>query len=156
MFFRLLVAFDDSRHAHSALDQAIELAHANSSRVTIVTVLPEPAVWGLGDGYGAPVDIDELRQQALVSCRKALDRAVDTVPEVLPVSSLVKYGPPAQAIVEEALAGQHDLIVMGSRGRGEWRSLLLGSVSHHVLHTSPVPVLVVRADHAQLAVSTSQ
>lgn len=156
MFTRLLVAFDDSRHAHAALDHAVELAHANGSQFTVMTVVPEPSVWALGDGYGAPVNVDELRQEALVSRRAALDRAVEAVPADLPVTSLIKHGPPAQAIVEEASAGQHDLIIMGSRGRGEWRSLLLGSVSHHVLQTSPVPVLVVRAEEAKLAASVSQ
>ena len=156
MFTRLLVAFDDSRHAHAALDQAVQLAHANRSELTVMTVIPEPSVWALGDGYGAPVNVDELRQEALVSRRAALDRAVEEVPADLPVTSLIKHGPPAQVIVEEASAGHHDLIIMGSRGRGEWRSLLLGSVSHHVLHSSPVPVLVVRAEEAQLAASASQ
>jgi nucleotide-binding universal stress UspA family protein len=159
MFSHLLVAFDDSRHAHAALDQAVELAGANGSELTVMTVVPEPSVWPLGDGYGAPVNVDELRQEALVSRRAALDRAVEAVPADLPVTSLVKHGPPAQVIVEEARAGQYDLIIIGSRGRGEWRSLLLGSVSHEVLHASPVPVLVVRAneaDEAQLAGSASQ
>jgi nucleotide-binding universal stress UspA family protein len=156
MFPRLLVAFDGSRHAHLALDQAIELAQADGSRLTIMTVVPEPSVWALGDGYGAPVNVDELRQEALAGCRKALDRAVAAVPPDLPVNSVIKHGPAAQAIVEEARFGQHDLIVMGSRGRGEWRSLLLGSVSHHVLQTSPVPVMVVRAEDAQLAAAATQ
>lgn len=155
MFPRILVAFDDSRHAHSALDQAVELAHANGSRLTVITVVPEPSVWALGDGYDASDNVDELRQEALINCRKSLDRAVNSVPAELPTTSFIKFGPPAQAIVEEARAGHHDLIVMGSRGRGEWRSLLLGSVSHHVLQTSPVPVLVVRVDEAHLAASAS-
>ena len=49
-------------------------------------------------------------------------------------------------MLRQIKAGNHDLVAMGSRGRGALRSVLLGSVSHYVLHHSPVPVLIVHAD----------
>jgi nucleotide-binding universal stress UspA family protein len=148
MFLSPLVAFDDSRHSRAALEHAVRLAQFMGSRLTVITVVPEVPAWAYGDGYGAPINLEAARKETEERCRQALDRVIRAVPEDLPVTSTTGYGPPGQAIVEAAVDGGHDLIVMGSRGRGEWRSLLLGSVSHHVLEHSPVPVLVVRAETA--------
>ena len=76
---------------------------------------------------------------------KAADvhEAVRSLPDDIRATSKAVTGNPGPEIVEQAAVGGHDLVVVGSRGRGEVESLFLGSVSQHVSHASPVPVLIV-------------
>jgi nucleotide-binding universal stress UspA family protein len=144
MFRRLLVAFDGSAHSQRALDEAIELTRANHGSVTVMTVAPEPSrLWSVGLGYGDPLNLDGLGDQVERQYQSMLDGALHSVPSDVRITGILKRGAAAPALLEEAHTRDHDLIVMGSRGHGELRSLLLGSVSHHVLQASPIPVLVV-------------
>ena len=144
MFHRLLIAFDNSAHAERALTDAVELAQTINAELTVLTVAPDTQDVVLG--YAAPpADFNDLRHQMELGFHAILDAAVDTVPSDLPVKKVLRRGDAARAIVDEARNGNHDLIVMGSRGRGDFRSLFLGSVSHSVLQSSSVPVLVVHA-----------
>jgi nucleotide-binding universal stress UspA family protein len=141
MFHRLLIAFDDSPSAERALAEAVELAQANHAGLTLLTVAPD--VHDMVLGYAAPpASFEDVRHQIELGFHAMLEAAADKVPADLPVRKLLRRGDAAQAILHEARSGNHDLIVMGSRGRGGLRSLLLGSVSHRVLQASPVPVLV--------------
>jgi nucleotide-binding universal stress UspA family protein len=146
MFRRLLVAFDGSAHSQRALDEAIELARVNRGSVSVMTVAPEPSrLWAVGLGYGDPLNLDDLGDQVERQFQTILDGALHTVPADIPATAILKRGAAAPALIDETHTKDHDLIVMGSRGRGDLRSLLLGSVSHHVLQASPIPVLVVHA-----------
>jgi nucleotide-binding universal stress UspA family protein len=56
----------------------------------------------------------------------------------------VSTGDTPQQIIEVAAATRADLIVLGSRGMTEWKSLLLGGVANKVVHHAACPVLLVR------------
>jgi nucleotide-binding universal stress UspA family protein len=146
MLRRILVAFDGSPQAHRALSEATELTQASNAQLTVLTVVPEPQLWAMETGFFAPpADVGELEEQDKVSYLYMLNKAVDAAPDDLSVRGVLRQGSAGPAIVEEAITGHHDLIVMGSRGRGELRSLLLGSVSNRVLQSGDVPVLAVHA-----------
>jgi nucleotide-binding universal stress UspA family protein len=79
------------------------------------------------------------------------DEAKAAIPSDVKADVLVIEASPAEAILEQAEVGKHDLIVVGSRGRGDAGSILLGSVSHAVLHHSRVPVLIVHVPSVETA-----
>jgi nucleotide-binding universal stress UspA family protein len=147
MFRNILVATDGSAHAERALEEAIDLARATGGSLTLVTVVPELSAWIIVGPFGVPppVDLVRLHEELVTHYRQMLEAEAARVPEDVRSMSLLLEGRPAEAIVMQTRAGGHDLVVMGSRGRGELGSLLLGSVSHEVLHTSRVAVLIVHA-----------
>jgi len=152
MFRRFLVALDGSPHAQRALAEAIDLAATNNGTLTIITVVPDTPSWALSGAAGAPISLRDVNQQVQEAYRAILEAAVDKVPRDVPVRTVLRHGPAGAAILDEARR-EHDLIVMGSRCRGELRSLLLGSVSHDVVHASSIPVLVVHAAEPPLRVT---
>ena len=144
MFHDILVAVDGSPEAEQALAQAIDLAESQHTRLTLITGVPKaPTVAYIGPNPGAAAEIDA---GARASAEAELRRARDRVPEGLPVTTILTDKPIRIALIEQIHRARHDLVVMGSRGRGAVRAALLGSVSHYILHHSPVPVLIVSPD----------
>jgi nucleotide-binding universal stress UspA family protein len=145
MYQNILVAIDGSTHASQALDDAVDLAQAGNAKLTVMTSVPDPSAFLLsGAGY-AGLDFEALEQESEREYSKLVDEAVERIPQDMSVTKVISRGRPAEKIIEQVRSGNHDLIVMGSRGRGEVRSALLGSVSHQVLNASPAAVLIVHA-----------
>lgn len=135
---KILAATDDSDNAYRALEMAARLAKGAGGEVTVITVInlsPRLTAWG------------EMVMSALEAAyRQALERAEAHLTQrgVKAAATILATGNPGDAICEEARRGGFDLIVLGSRGRSEVKSHLLGSVSDRVMHHAPCSVLVVR------------
>lgn len=142
MFRNLLVCVDGSPHSDRALSEAIDLADRQNSRLTILTAVSRPPYWANTPMTAAgvePISV-ELEQEA----KQTLCAAVDRVPEHIPVTKILSADPIRDALISQIKSGRHDLVVLGTRGRGALSASLLGSVSHYALHHSEVPVLIVR------------
>jgi nucleotide-binding universal stress UspA family protein len=143
MYRNILVAIDGSPHADRALLDAIDLAESEHARLTLFTaVVPPPTVAYFATG--APVA--SLAEDAEAKAEAVLLRARASVPADVSLTTVLSTDPVVPALLRQIKAGLHDLVIMGSRGRGAVRSALLGSVSHAVLHHCPVPVLIVHAE----------
>lgn len=129
---RVVVGVDGSPSAGRAVRFAFD--HAARRRVGLT------AVYG-GEENAPATDMGGTRAAGVRMLGEALAACRDLYPEV-DVAEYVVPDPPAQALVtvgEGAL-----LVVVGSRGRGGFRGLLLGSVSQALLHHAPAPVAIVR------------
>lgn len=149
MFRNILVSIDDSTHAQKALSEAIDLASATRARLTILSAVPGPRAVAYSPAGAAA--IDELTADAENETQRILRAAVSVVPQSIPVTCVLSHEPIRKALMHQIETGNHDLLVMGSRGRGALKAQLLGSVSHFALEHSPIPVLVVHADASTAA-----
>ena len=145
----IVVGVDGSEAAQAALRFAAEEAKIRSARLVAVhawTYIPAPAVGDPGllampEG-DMPGMIDAQREAAERGLEHAIEEAFDGRPPVEIEPRLVD-DEAADSLVDAA--ADADLVVVGSRGRGDFKSALLGSVSSHVVHHAPCPVVVVKA-----------
>ncbi len=134
IFHRILVAFDGSRDSQAALELAVALAADQNASLTLLTVVPDVPVAITSVAVG-PYDL-EPNYEALQRSAK------DTIPAEVPFTAILEHGNPAHHIA--AAAEDHDLVVMGTHGRGRIGEALAGSVSRAVVHSRRGAVLLTR------------
>lgn len=136
---RVLVGVDGSEVAGVALEFAVEEAALRGASLRVVSVWEVPTL-AHQEALTAPGLFDSLREQAEAIVAEAVERAKELNPD-LPCEGVALNGWPQAVLVEEAKRAL--LIVVGRRGQGALASLLLGSVSRHVVDHAPCPVIVV-------------
>jgi nucleotide-binding universal stress UspA family protein len=143
---RVLLATDGSESAKNAVETVRTLALPAGSIIHLVAVLPgTPELFGAAWDAYVPGDAEAIEGQMMAELDTALDaiKARLERPEVR-VEEEVLRGRAATRIVEAAKAFRADLVVVGSRGMGAWKRLLLGSVSAEIVDHASMPVLVAR------------
>lgn len=138
MIKKILVALDGSKSSIRALSHAIQIAKQNNASITGLSVIQSyPTELGLlRTVLGKAL---EKRYKRFMSIAKSMctKKKVDFI-------DLIEFGVEGPTIVSIAEKNDYDMIVIGSRGMGKLGELFLGSTSNYVVHSSKIPVLIIK------------
>ena len=141
-FTNLLAAIDGSEGGWRALDVAIAMTKAAGGSLAVITVGValtgrELAEFRRAEGEGTDAS-EVFAERLLAEARRRVDRAAGK-----PAKTLLRWGDPAEAIINAIAEEKFNAIVVGRRGRGRLAGLLLGSVSQKLASLAPCIVVVV-------------
>ena len=138
MYERILVALDHSAVSDHVLAAAKELASMSKAKVWVLHLREREVIAQLGD---VPSETEDEATQAVNGAVKELTGlGVEAHGEVRETT----FGHAAREIMADAKEHDVNVIVMGSRGRGDLAGAILGSTAHKVIHLADRPVLVIR------------
>jgi len=141
----IVVAFDDSKPAQKALETAVPVAAAAEASLHIVGVdnVGGLEAWPETDTIlGREEMTQSMHERVGQLLRDVAEEAARAHPG-LDVRTNVIGGSPGAAVAAYAMDVRAGLVVMGSRGHGGLTGMLLGSVSHRLVHDAPCPVMVI-------------
>jgi nucleotide-binding universal stress UspA family protein len=134
---RIVVGVDGSDHGNAALRWAVDEAKAHAAEIIAVFAWQMPLI-------GIPGAFDREEMEKL--CMKFLEETVAAVvpaPQA-PITRLVAHGDVSASLIEAAKNADADMLVLGSRGRGGFAGLKLGSVSSECVQHAACPVVIIK------------
>lgn len=139
----IVVGIDGSSASPRVLRWALEEAALRGDTVLAIhAYLPLDATWAaLPEVALATIPPDTLESDARDRAQRILDEATSGLDTGVDVVAKAVAGRPADVLIEASDGA--DLLVVGSRGRGGFRGLMLGSVSHQVVTHAVVPTVVI-------------
>jgi nucleotide-binding universal stress UspA family protein len=137
----VLVGVDGSPSSRVALTWAAAEAEEHGAELVVLNVWERTLLPPLGSGSVPFSDVPDPSETAAEAMVALIKEVLGENPRVI-VQPRVKPGNPAEMLIEES--ADADLLVVGTRGHGGFRGLVLGSVSKHVAAYAKCPVAVVR------------
>lgn len=139
---RIIVGVDGSRSSIEALRWAAREAETHGTGITVVSCWTYPP-FVAGAVYQPPLAGQTLVDAAQQVAKETVEQALGADADRLDLTTEVVRGPASAALVE--LSSGAAMVVVGCRGRGGFRGLLLGSVSQHVAEHAHCPVVVMHS-----------
>jgi nucleotide-binding universal stress UspA family protein len=141
LFTNILVPVDGSDNSYRALDAALILSEKLGSHITVIHVMEEIPITHIGS--------EKLLNELLETYKKENQDILSKCSQLatqkgLTIKTFLLQGNPASAILDFSKKEKFDLVVMGSRGLGKFKELILGSVSSKIVHHSPCGILLIR------------
>lgn len=141
MFTNILVPVDGSDNSYRALDAALILSEKLGSNITVIHVMEQFPITHIGS--------EKLLSEVLEAYKKENQDILSKCTEIaiqkgLTIKTLLLEGNPASVILDYSKKEKFDLLIMGSRGLGKFKELILGSVSGKIVHHSPCAVMLIR------------
>jgi nucleotide-binding universal stress UspA family protein len=135
MTYRIVVGVDGSEHGNAALRWALDEALAHEAEIVAVFAWQMPFI-----GIPGAFDREEMERM----CKRFVEEAVASiVPEPrVPITRMVAEGDVSASLITAAKAA--DMLVLGSRGRGGFAGLKLGSVSQECAQHAACPVVIIK------------
>lgn len=135
----LVTGYDGSQHGDAALARGDELAKCLGAEHHVILVAHVQSYQWTAMSNPYQIDMYALEEEHLSEAYEKAKTGLKVETTVV-----MRRGEPAREIIAYAEDVGADFIVVGSRGRGTVKSLLLGSTSHGVIHGAPCDVIVVR------------
>ena len=141
MFSKILVAVDGSEVSYRAFDAALFLLEKLGSNITAIYVMDNiPTVYIQSQKF-----LDDLLEARKNDSQKILEKcSSDAAQKGITVSTILLEGNPASTILDFSKKEKFEVIIIGRRGMGHLKELVLGSTSSKILHHSLCPVLLMR------------
>jgi nucleotide-binding universal stress UspA family protein len=143
LFSKILVPVDGSDISYRALDSSLFLSETErlGSKITAIHVIEKvPTVY-----IQSQKILDEILETHKNESQKILDECSSIATKKgIAINTTLLEGNPASTILEFSQMEKYEVIIIGSRGMGHFKELILGSVSSKILHHSLCPVLLIR------------
>jgi nucleotide-binding universal stress UspA family protein len=138
----IVVGIENAPHSEVAIKRAIQLAEALEMDLHVVHVKHIPAALYMSAPVPA-VDFAEIEDEGANATWELVEPLLAASSAKITRETLT--GNPADSLVEYAAKVNSDMIVIGSRGMSSFKSLILGSTSHRVLHLAPCDVHIAKS-----------